>query len=186
MAGVTLLIPILLPVIAGLFVFPMKDAKARKTLISIVLIANAAIVCGLAFTDGLSLQLWTIADNMIVGFQLDSISKFFACLMAIIWMLVAFFAYEYIQHEGDESRFLGFYTMTGGILVGLCYSSNLITLYMFFEMMSIMTVPLVIHSRTKEAIAAGMKYLGYSIFGAGFGLFGLFFLNRFAGGNLIF
>lgn len=90
MAGVTLLIPILLPVIAGLFVFPMKDAKARKTLISIVLIANAAIVCGLAFTDGLSLQLWTIADNMIVGFQLDSISKFFACLMAIIWMLVAF------------------------------------------------------------------------------------------------
>ena len=57
---------------------------------------------------------------------------------------------------------------------------------MFFEFMSLITVPLVIHSRTKDSFKAGMKYLGYSVFGAGLGLFGLFFLNYYMAGNLAF
>ena len=47
---------------------------------------------------------------------------------------MAFFAYEYMQHEGREERFFGFYTMTLGILMGLGLAGNLLTLYMFYEM----------------------------------------------------
>ena len=186
MTGILLLIPILFPVIAGLPVFRMQNAKTRRIYISIILIINAALVCTLAFIPDLSLNLWTISDTMLIAFKQDGVAKFFAVIMSIIWMLVAFFAYEYIHHEGRESLFLGFYTMTAGALIGLCYSGNLITLYMFFEIMTIMTVPLVIHNRTDESRRAGMKYLGYSIFGAGLGLAGLFFLNRYVGGNLAF
>ena len=50
---------------------------------------------------------------------------------------------------------------------------------MLYEMMSMITVPLVIHTRTREAIMAGLKYLGFSVFGAGCGLFGMFFLNKY-------
>ena len=98
-----------------------------------------------------------------------------------------------MQHEGREERFFGFYTMTLGILMGLGLAGNLLTLYMFYEMMTLITVPLVIHNGSREAVAAGFKYLGYSTFGAGLALIGFFFLNRYcsttefsAGGTLDF
>ena len=119
--------------------------------------------------------MWTITENLSITFYMDGMARFFSCLIASVWALVAFYAFEYIQHEGAEERFCGFYTMTLGILIGLSYSGNLMTLYMLYEMMTLITVPLVIHSRTREAIMAGLKYLGYSTFGAGMGLFGFFF-----------
>ncbi len=186
MIGILLLIPILFPVLAGIAVFPMKNTKSRRAYVSAIVVINALIVYGIAFIPDCGFNAWSIADTMLITFHQDGMGKFFACLIATIWMLVTFFAFEYITHEGDESRYLGFYTMTMGVLMGLCYSGNLITFYMFFELMTIMTVPLVIHSRTKESIAAGMKYLGYSVFGAGLALFGLFFLNHFTGGQIGF
>ena len=106
MTGILLLIPILFPVIAGLPVFRMQNAKTRRIYISIILIINAALVCTLAFIPDLSLNLWTISDTMLIAFKQDGVAKFFAVIMSIIWMLVAFFAYEYIHHEGRESLFL--------------------------------------------------------------------------------
>ena len=186
MIGWILLIPIIFPVIAGLFVFRTKSRKTMRSVVSAIVIINAALVIAFAFIPDLKFDVWSISDTMLITFRQDVMSKFFACLISAIWVLVAFFAYEYITHEGKESLFLGFYTMTIGTIIGICYSGNLITFYMFFEFMSLITVPLVIHSRTKESFSAGMKYLGYSVFGAGLGLFGLFFLNHYMGGNLAF
>ena len=124
MIGILLLIPILFPVLAGLAVFPVKDRKTLRTLVSVIVIINAAVVYGLAFIPDADLEVWNIADTMVVTFHQDSMSKFFACLIASIWVLVAFFAYEYITHEGDESKFLGFYTMTIGTIMGICYSGK--------------------------------------------------------------
>jgi len=184
--GWILLIPIIFPVIAGLFVFRTKTRKSMRSLVSAIVIINAALVIGLAFIPDLSFDVWSISDTMLITFKQDVMSKFFAVLVSAIWVLVAFFAYEYITHEGKESLFLGFYTMTIGTIIGICYSGNLITFYMFFEFMSLITVPLVIHSRTKDGFKAGMKYLGYSVFGAGLGLMGLFFMNYYMGGQLAF
>ena len=52
-------------------------------------------------------------------------------------------------------------------------------MYLFYELMALLTMPLVLHSGTKEAIAAGMKYLFYSIFGASMALIGFFFLSAY-------
>ena len=157
-----------------------------RGLVSAIVLINAGIVFALAFIPDLQFDVWNISDTMLITFRQDAMSKFFACLVSAIWVLVAFFAYEYITHEGKEALFLGFYAMTIGTIIGICYSGNLITFYMFFEFMSLITVPLVIHSRTKDSFKAGMKYLGYSVFGAGLGLFGLFFLNYYMAGNLAF
>lgn len=186
MTGILLLIPILFPVLAGLFIFRMKEDKKRRTYISVIVVINALIVYGLAFIKEARFDVWKITDTMQITFNQDGMGKFFACLIATIWVLVVFFAFEYITHEGDEARFLGFYTMTVGVLMGICYSGNLITFYMFYELMTIITVPLVIHSRGKKSIEAGLKYLGYSVFGAGMGLFGLFFINHYSAGNIAF
>ena len=55
-------------------------------------------------------------------------------------------------------------------------AANFVTMYMFFEMMSLITVPLVLHNATPAARRAGFKYLGYSVFGAGMALAGYFFI----------
>ena len=65
--------------------------------------------------------------------------------------------------------------MTVGVLTGLSMAGNLMTMYMFYEFMTLITVPLVIHSQGRDALKAGLKYLGYSVFGAGLTLIGFFF-----------
>ena len=115
MIGWILLIPIIFPVIAGLFVFRTKTRKSMRSLVSAIVIINAALVIGLAFIPDLSFDVWSISDTMLITFKQDVMSKFFAVLVSAIWVLVAFFAYEYITHEGKESLFLGFYTMTIGV-----------------------------------------------------------------------
>lgn len=47
--------------------------------------------------------------------------------------------------------------------MGICLAGNLITMYLFYEMMTMLTVPLVIHNQEKRSIAAGIKYLGFSV-----------------------
>ena len=177
--GYLLLIPIVFPLLAGVPVFFIKERKARRILISAVVIIDALMVYALAFMPDTSFTLWTISGSLEIMFQIDGISRFFSCLIVSVWALVAFFAFEYITHEDNEARFLGFYTMTMGVMVGLSFSGSMPTLYMLYEMMSMITVPLVIHTRTREAIMAGLKYLGFSVFGAGCGLFGMFFLNKY-------
>lgn len=184
--GILLLIPILFPMLAGIPVFWIHDKKIRRIYVSIMVVINALIVYGFAFLPDTSLTVWTITDNLAVKFQQDGLSRFFSCLIASVWALVTFYAFEYIQHEGAEERYLAIYTMTMGVLIGLSYSANLATLYMFYELMTFITVPLVIHSRTKEAISAGLKYLGFSVFGAGLALIGFFFLQSFSVADITF
>ena len=70
--------------------------------------------------------------------------------------------------------------MVFGILHALTFSGNMVTFYLFYELMTLLSVPLILHNRSKEAIMGGLKYLFYSLFGAYMVLFGLFFLNRYA------
>lgn len=75
---------------------------------------------------------------------------------------------------------MGFYLLTLGMLMGLSFSGSLITFYFFYEMMTLLSLPLVLHERTAKAVAAGRKYLYYSCFGALCGLFGIFALSPYA------
>ena len=97
-------------------------------------------------------------------------------LAVCIWAPVVVFTKPYIRHAGQGNQFMGFYTMTLGVLMGLAQAANFVTMYMFFEMMSLITVPLVLHNATPAARRAGFKYLGYSVFGAGMALAGYFFI----------
>lgn len=189
--NLVLLLPVLLPLIAGLAVFWLHNPKIRRITVSAAVLGTFFLAVGIIFLPDLSLRIWDLGGSVSIYLRLDGVGRFFLCLVSGIWTLAAFFAYEYMQHEGKEERFFGFYTMTLGILMGIGLAGNLLTLYMFYEMMTLITVPLVIHNGSREAVAAGFKYLGYSTFGAGLALIGFFFLNRYcsstefaAGGTL--
>ncbi|MCL2699831.1 MAG: proton-conducting membrane transporter [Defluviitaleaceae bacterium] len=110
---------------------------------------------------------------------IDDLSRFFLVLIALLWLLVTFYTFEYIKHEGKDVRFFSFFLMTLGVIMGLCMAGNFFTVYLFYELMTLITYPLVVHSETPEAMKAGNKYLAYSFFGASFALIGFVFAGHF-------
>ena len=188
--NVILLLPMILPFIFGLIIGFQKEEKQRNTLVFIAMAVEAALVWYLCMGDH-SATMLTLTDRLSIAYHTDGLAKFFACLISAIWLIVAVFSLEYIKHEKNPARFFMFYTFSLAALMSLCFSENMMTLYLSYEFMTILTVPLVIHTGTPEAVSAGLKYLGYSIFGAGLGLMGFFFLNTYcdttsfiAGGTL--
>jgi multicomponent Na+:H+ antiporter subunit D len=96
-----------------------------------------------------------------------------------------------MAHAGRETSFYAWFLLSLGGLAGQSLSANLITMYLFFETVTLMSMPLVLHDRTKESIRAALKYLFYSVAGAFLALAAIFFLARYsttldfkAGGNL--
>ena len=188
--NVLLLLPMILPFIFGLIIGFQKEEKQRNTLVFIAMAVEAALVWYLCMGD-YSAVMWTLTDRLSIAYNTDGLAKFFACLISTIWLIAAVFSMEYMKHEHNPERFFMFYTFSLAALMSLCFSENMMTLYLSYEFMTVLTVPLVIHTGTPEAVRAGLKYLGYSIFGAGLGLMGFFFLNTYcdttsfiAGGTL--
>ena len=191
MENILLLFPILLPLAGGIGSFFLHERRLRRIGVSVTVIATFLCALGVCFLPQASLTLWDIGGSLAIRLFVDEMSRFFLMLVSLLWVLAAFFAFEYMQHEENEERFFGFFTMTLGVLMGIGLSANLLTLYFFYELMTLITLPLVIHTGSKEAIAAGLKYLGYSTFGAGLALIGFFILNYYctstafsAGGTL--
>ncbi len=180
--NIALIIPILLPIVAGVLIQPLKlhDRKTRETYVATVVLINFAIVVFLALTAGSEpttiLRLNRLID---ITFKIDGMSKLFTVLASFLWITATFYSFEYIKHEGMDERFYTFFVVTIGALIGIGYAANLQTLYLFYEMMTLVTFPLVMHSQTEQSVAAGKKYLTYSFLGANIALAGFFFLYQY-------
>ena len=178
-----LLLSILVPVFWGLLLLQAPEFRNRKTLIAATGLGLAvAAVLGLATAFGgeSQLMLLSFGKNLDLYFRVDDLGRLFAAVVILVWVLAGVYAFEYMKHEKEEKRYFGFYVMVFGVLHGLVFSGNMVTFYLFYELMTLLSVPLVLHNRSKEAIMGGLKYLFYSLFGAYMVLFGLFFLNKYA------
>ncbi len=176
-----LLFPVFLPILAGilLLVIPFKNRKNMLAYISLFLVLDLAWAVWIFAQAGreISLSLAHIADGLHLYFHVDTLSGIFFLLVSFVWLMVALAAFEYMLHEEKERRFFGFYLIVEGVLAALCFSGNLFTMYVFYEMMTLTSVPLVVHTMDHEAIMAGLKYLFYSIGGAFLVLFGFLILG---------
>lgn len=174
------LLPVLMPVLFGLAAWRARSVRGRHALCTIGLCANLLVTWGLiVLCPGQELTLWRITPTLPICFHMDGIARLFLGLVSLVWLLVGVYSYEYMTHEENEEKFDLFFMISLGVLMGLGMSANLVTLYMFYELMTLLTLPLVIHTRTREAVAAGIKYLVYSVFGASMALLGIFFMNRY-------
>ena len=177
-----LLIPVLLPILAGLgvgLIPALRERSSARRWTGLFLVLSSAAMAYAAWRlAGQSLILWHLTASIPIQLSLDALSRFFLALVALMWPLAGYFAFEYMRHEEDEHRFYAFYLATQGVLSGLTMAGNLVTFYLFYEAMTLITLPLVLHTRTKEAIAAAIKYLIYSVFGASAALLGIFYLNH--------
>jgi len=178
-----LLLSIIIPVLWGLVILLIKEFKSRKTLLAITgvgLVVAAVMGLCVVLAGDSELFLFSFGKNLSLYFHVDGLGKLFAAVVIAIWVIAGFYAFEYMKHEKEEKRFFGFYVMVFGILHALVFAGNMVTYYLFYELMTLLSVPLILHNRSKEAIMGGLKYLFYSLFGAYLVLFGIFFLNKYA------
>lgn len=176
---------ILVPVLLGLGILLLRDFESRNAMLCVTgvsLVVGALLGLGVTWGGETELYLFSFGKNLELYFHVDTLGRLFALVVDVVWLLSGIFAFAYMKHEQEEKRFFGFYVMLFGILHGLTFSGNMVTFYLFYELMTLLSVPLILHNRSKDAIKGGLKYLFYSLFGAYMVLFGLFFLNRFASG----
>lgn len=181
--SILILFAIFVPILWGLGILLAPEFKSRKNLLLTTgagLMITAALSLAVILGGEMQLQLFSLGKNMNIFFKIDEVGRLFALVVTTIWVLAGFYAFEYMKHEKEEKRYFGFYLMVFGVLLALDFAGSLVTYYLFYEMMTLLSVPLVLHSKTKEAMIGGLKYLFYSLFGAYMALFGLYFLNIYA------
>ena len=188
------LIVVLLPILGGLVIPLIKDnhRKARCIYTETLVIVNAILVFWMLFhkeTEPLDVMYFT--GDLTISFMADGLSTVFSAMISFLWPLATLYSFEYMTKEHNERVFFMFYTMTYGVTLGIALAEDLITLYFFYEMLTLVTVPLVIHTLKREAIVAARKYLYYSLGGAAFAFIGMIFIimygttNRFVYGGVL-
>jgi len=115
-------------------------------------------------------------QNLNISFKLDGLGCLFAGMVSILWPLATLYAFEYMEHEHRKNTFFMFYIMTYGVTLGIALSANMLTMYIFYELLTLVTLPLVIHELGHDAMHAGRKYLRYSLGGSALAFLGLVFL----------
>mgnify|MGYP003033756732 CR=1 FL=1 len=115
------------------------------------------------------LVLLSMGEKLTIAFQVDGLSCIFAALVSVLWPLASLYAVEYMSREGSENRFFVFYLISFGVTLGIAFSANVLTMYLFYELLTLATLPLVMHHMDGKARYAGRVYLTYSMCGAALG-----------------
>lgn len=173
-------LPILIPIIMGLALLKYKindfDKLKKYTFVATFITSVTTIATSFLFYNKqFVFAKFPFGIEFIL--KIDEITVLFSTIFAVIWLLVTVYSFEYMKHSERKNRFYAFFISSLGGLIGVSYAGNLVTLYMFFEIMSLLSYVLVIHERTKPSLLAGRKYIYYSIGGASLGLIGIFYLS---------
>lgn len=179
MSKVMLFIVILIPILSGILVplLPFKKRKHMEIFLETMIILNSVLVWSLLLkSPEESFVLANFTGNLSIEFKVDGMAMVFAGLVSFLWPFATLYSFEYMTKEKNEKIFFMFYTMTYGVTLGIALAGNLLTMYFFYELLTLVTVPLVMHTLTREAILASRKYLYYSLGGAAFAFIGLIFV----------
>ena len=171
-----IILVILIPFIAGILIplLPFKKRSHWQIFLECAVILNSILVWYLLLHHSDSAFLLAhFTGNLSICFKVDGMSMVFAGLVSALWPFATLYAFEYMTKEEHEKIFFLFYTVTYGVTLGIALSANLLTMYFFYELLTLVTVPLVMHTLTREAILASRKYLYYSLGGAAFAFIGL-------------
>jgi len=110
--------------------------------------------------------LFTLYPGVSVKFHLDGLGVLFAGTSSFLWIMAGFYCMGYMRglNEHAQTRFYFCYAVAVGGAMGVAFSANLFTLYLFYEIVSVFTYPLVAHHQDAEAYHGGRKYIVYLMF----------------------
>ena len=134
-------------------------ASAAK--IALVYSMLPAVLAG----EEIRLRVFEIVKGVNLEFNVDPAGMVFACVASTLWMLTSLYSIGYMRGHNEENQ-TGYYAafaMCLSATTGLCFAANLLTFFIFFEVLTVATYPLVVHYRDEEGTVSGRKYLAYTL-----------------------
>lgn len=163
-----LLYALLVPLVGAIGVMLMgSDENVRETISSLASFILFGFVCSLvpAIFAGKTLyyHLFTILPNVSISLRADGMSMIFAIVASSLWVIAVFYSMGYMRglNEHAQTRFNACFALAIFGAIGVAFSDNLFTMYLFYEIVSICTYPLVAHHQDREGYEGGRKYLIY-------------------------
>jgi len=123
-------------------------------------------------------DLFELFPGLMFSFRADPLGMVFLLLSTSLWLIISIYAIGYMRSLNEHAQTRFFFCFSLAILgaIGVALSSNLLSLFVFYEILTISTFPLVAHEGNLEALRAGRKYLVYLLSGASLGLFGIIYI----------
>lgn len=117
---------------------------------------------GLKQGESISVQWWEILPGLQVSFDIEPLGMIFALIASFLWIITTIYAIGYMRshEEENQTRFYACFAIAIGSVMGIAFAANLFTLFIFYEVLTLSTYPLVTHAGTKEAKQGGRIYLG--------------------------
>ena len=168
-----------LAVLISLLVVPIlissRTPNVREAWTFVAAIAKFLIILSMvpAVLKGTEI-VYTVAEVMPgigIQFRVDALGMLFALVASSLWIITSAYSIGYMRglDEHSQTRYFCFFALALSATIGVAFSANLLTLYLFYEMLSLATYPLVTHHQDQEACSSGRKYLLY-IVGTSIGL----------------
>jgi multicomponent Na+:H+ antiporter subunit D len=122
----------------------------------------------------------TVAPGIELVFKADALGLLFITLSTVLWLFTTLYAIGYLEEAPHRSRFFGFFSLCVTATIGIAMAGNLFTFFVFYELLTLATFPLVAHRGTPEAKRGATVYLGYTLVGGAFLLAGIVWLESLA------
>jgi len=170
-----------------LIVIPNQRPNIRESWTIMASLAKFALVISMlpSVLQGKypAITLFSISPGISLALKVDSLSIIFALSASFLWILTSFFSIGYVRglSEHKQTRYFASFAVCLSATMGIAFAANLLTLVIFYEILTIATYPLVLHRETPEAIFGGRKYLVYLLTGGVFLLFALAFTYQLSG-----
>ena len=177
-----LILTVLFPILAGVAL--SRLSPPAKPMYILAVLATDALGIAAAIRGG-SVTLFRLTETIPLAFGVDGVSRVFLALALLLYTLGCFYSFAYFSHDPRRNGFFGFWFASMGAMLAAAMAKNLVSLYLCFEMVTLMSMPMVLHDRTKDAISAALKYLFYSIGGALLGLFAVLTLSFRGAGDFV-
>jgi multicomponent Na+:H+ antiporter subunit D len=109
------------------------------------------------------LVLFRILPGIQFAFRVDALGLLFALGASLLWIATSFYSIGYMRSLGEhaQTRYFACFALALSATIGVAFSANLFTLFLFYEALTLTTYPLVAHNETDEAKAGGRKYVIY-------------------------
>ncbi|MDX1335828.1 MAG: proton-conducting transporter membrane subunit [Gammaproteobacteria bacterium] len=172
--------------VPGLLIFFLREGnhRARTTLnllgAFLKLLLVGVMIWGV-FHERVYETQFLIAPGLEFRLHADALSVLFVTLSTVLWMVTTVYAIGYLENSPHRSRFFGFFSLCVTATVGLALAGNLFTFLIFYEVLTLVTYPLVAHRGTPEAIRGARIYLVYTLAGGAVLLLGVIWIKSLVG-----
>jgi len=162
----------LLAVLVSLFVIPVLVSSSGKpnvreswifvagTIKLILILSMLPVILG---GKQIALTLFEIAPGAAIAFRVDGLGMLFALVASSLYIVTSVYSIGYMRglNEHGQTRFVSFFALAISATIGAAFSANLLTLYLFYEILSLATYPLVAHHQDATSRISGRRYLTF-------------------------